>query len=234
MNIGLKMIATALSVLIVSGCSFHSAQWESAKALWALTVSDMQPEQVTYWWDMKHKGEPYRLFPVAWDDKTVLTDGRRWIIVVQQNDILMIRDLSRNQQISFEVSAGATSVRDGGVSGIGTDSFGSESQGVSIDPRSLTRLSIIEGPIGRPAEIVETSMLCYPSDFDSKVLRLVTRCFSGGQETNFRMADYDQSGNILKLQVSVPSADTWAIYRSNDVVDVLAVKCYLDGDVNEI
>ena len=234
MNNCLKMIATALSVLTVSGCSFHSAQWESAKALWALTVSDTQPEQVTYWWDMKHKGESYRLFPVVWDDKTVLTDGRRWIIVVQQSDIFMIRDLSLNQQISFEVPAGATSATEEGGSDIGTDSFGSEPQGVSIDPRSLTRLSIIEGPIGRPAEIVETSMLCYPSDFDSKVLRLVTRCFSGGQETNFRMADYDQSGNILKLQVSVPSADTWAIYRSNDVVDVLAVKRYLDGDVNEI
>ena len=48
------------------------------------------------------------------------------------------------------------------------------------------------------------------------------------------MADYDQSGNILKLQVSIPSADTWAIHRSNDVADVLAVKRYLDGDVNEI
>ena len=105
---------------------------------------------------------------------------------------------------------------------------------VSLDTRPLTKLSIIEGSIGQTAGIVETSVFCYPSDFDSKVLRLVTRCLSGLQETNFRMAEYDQSGNILKLQVSIPSAKTWSIYRSNDVADALGVKRYLDGDANEI
>lgn len=233
MNNGLKAIATALSLLTVAGCSFHSAQWESAKAFWAIRASDRQLEQETYWWYMEHAGESYKLFPVAWDGKTVLTDAKRWMIVVQQSDILMIRDLSRNEQISFEVSVGSTKpIEEGGE--IGVDSLSPEPQVVSIDPRPLTRLLIIEGPIDRSAEIVETSILCDPPDFDAKVLRLVTKCFSGLQETSFRMAEYDQSGNISKLQVSIPSAETWSIHRSKDVADALGVKRYLNGDVNEI
>ena len=86
----LRNMMAVLFLLPVASCSFHSAQWESAKALWAMRASDTQPEQETYWWVMEHEGESYRLFPVAWDGKTVLTDARRWMIVVQQSDILMI------------------------------------------------------------------------------------------------------------------------------------------------
>ena len=95
---------TVLILILVAGCSFHSAQWESAKALWAMRAPATQPGQETYWWDMEHEGQTYRLFPVAWNGKTVLTDAKRWMIVLQNSEITMIRDFQKNQQITFEDS----------------------------------------------------------------------------------------------------------------------------------
>ena len=95
---------TLLILMPVAGCSFHSAQWESAKALWAMIAPATQPGHETYWWDMEHEGQTYKLFPVAWNGKTVLTDAKRWMIVLQNSEITMIRDFAKNQQITFEHS----------------------------------------------------------------------------------------------------------------------------------
>ena len=86
---------TVLILMPVAGCSFHSAQWESAKTLWAMRAPATQPGQETYWWDMEHEGQTYRLFPVAWNGKTVLTDAKHWMIVLQNSEITMIRDFRK-------------------------------------------------------------------------------------------------------------------------------------------
>ena len=79
-----------------------------------------------------------------------------------------------------------------------------------------------------------TTIFCLPPSFDSQLLRLITRCTSGEQETDFRMAEFDQSGNILSLRLNLLSNKTWAIYRSDDLVDAFEVKRYVEGDVDEI
>ena len=48
------------------------------------------------------------------------------------------------------------------------------------------------------------------------------------------MAEFDQSGNISGLRLNLLSKKTWAIYRSDDLVDAFEVKDYLDGDVDDI
>ena len=102
-----KAVMTLLILMPVAGCSFHSAQWESAKALLAMIAPATQSGHETYWWDMEHEGQTYRLFPVASNGKTVLTDARRWMIVLQGSEITLIRDFAENQQITFEDSGDA-------------------------------------------------------------------------------------------------------------------------------
>ena len=93
---------------------------------------------------------------------------------------------------------------------------------------------IVESPIGKTIESAKSKTSCSPSRFDSQSLRLITRCFLGEKETDLQMADFDRSGNILRLRLNLPPNKSWAIYRSDDLVDAFGVKRYLDGDVNEI
>ena len=51
---------------------------------------------------------------------------------------------------------------------------------------------------------------------------------------DLRMAEFDQSGNITGFWLNLLSNKIWAIYRTDDLVDALEVKRYLDGDVDEI
>ena len=70
-------------------------------------------------------------------------------------------------------------------------------------------------------------------EFDSQALRLITRCSSGEQETDLRMAGLINLVTSRAANLN-PSNETWAIYRSDDLVDAFEVKRYLDGDVDEI
>lgn len=225
-----KAVMTLLILMPVAGCSFHSAQWESAKALWAMVAPATQPGHETYWWDMEHEGQTYKLFPVAWNGETVLTDAKRWMIVLKGSEITMIRDFRKNQQITFEHSVDTV---------IGTGETGGSSDSSwryldSSDSGAWTEVSIVERSNGNPMDIAKTSTFCAPPRFDSQSLRLITRCFLGEQETDMRVAEFDQSGNILSLRLSLLTNKTWAIYRSDDLVDAFEVKDYLDGDVDDI
>ena len=226
----LKAVMTLLILMSVAGCSFHSAQWESAKALWAMRAPATQPGQETYWWDMEHEGQTYRLFPVASNGKTVLTDAKHWMIVLQNSEITMIRDFRKNHQITFETLVD-TVIGTGEIDG---DSVSSRRYSDSSYFGASTGLAIVESPIGKPMESAKTMTSCLPSRFDSQSLRLITRCFLEEQETDLRVAEFDQSGNILSLRLNLLTNKTWAIYRSDDLVDAFEVKDYLDGDVDDI
>ena len=225
-----KAVMTLLILMSVAGCSFHSAQWESAKALWAMVAPATQPGHETYWWDMEHEGQTYKLFPVAWNGETVLTDARRWMIVLQGSEITLIRDFGENQQITFEDSGDA-------ILGAGETVGDPDSSKRYLDSSflsAMTEVSIVERSIGNPMDIAKTTTFCAPPRFDSQSLRLITRCTSAGQERDLRMAEFDQSGNIKRLDINLFSSKAWAIYRSDELVDAVEVKRYLDGDVDEI
>ena len=50
------------------------------------------------------RGKPTDSSRQLWYGKTVLTDAERWMIVLQNSEITMIRDFQKNQQITFEDS----------------------------------------------------------------------------------------------------------------------------------
>ena len=83
-------------------------------------------------------------------------------------------------------------------------------------------------------EIAKTTTFCLPSRIRFPIVAFDNKMFSGKQETDLRMAEFDQSGNITSLRLNLLSNKTWAIYRSDDLVDAFEVKRYLDGDVDEI
>ena len=101
-------------------------------------------------------------------------------------------------------------------------------------PDARTEISILESSIGDPQEVAKTTIFCSPSRLDSQSLRSITRCFLGEQGIDMWMAEFDQSANIISLRLSLLSNKTWSIYRSDDLVDAVEVRRYLDGDVDEI
>ena len=227
----LKNVVTVLVITLVAGCSFHSAQWESAKALWATKASATQQGNETFWWDMKYEGETYRLFPVAWNGKSVLMDARRWIIVLQNNEITMIRDLFKNQQISF-----VDPNRGRGRAFLPYADFAADTsiQSRGEHSKPIKEISISIRPIYVDAHDNKMSIFCKSAQFDSQALRLATRCSFGTQEADFRMAEFDRSGNIITVGVNIPSKGIWTIYRSDDLVDLIGVKRYLEVRMDDV
>ena len=226
-----RNMMVALSLITVVGCSFHSAQWEGVKALWIKNTSGNQPTRETYWWSMTHEGESYRLFPVAWNDRTVLTDGNRWVITLKNSDILMIRDLLESHQVLFEDSVSLLDSQVCETSGRDSPCPGRQLNSEFSD--YLTEVSIVEGPIGKSLEVAKTSILCRPPRYYPQAMRRVTRCAFGAQEETFKAEVFDHFGNVDGLRVSTPSNKTWAIYRSNDLVDASEIKRYLEEHANE-
>ena len=225
MNCAQKVVAL-FSLSILAGCSFHSSQWESAKALWALRNSETLIDKESYWWDMSYEGETYRLFPVSWNDKIVLTDASRWMVVLRNSDIVMIRDSLEGQQTSFEYQGKVRKeeliamLPDGGSS-LSFKSYGEDSE-------HALGISIVEGAIGQSQLGKKSTVFCYPPQLNRQSLRSVRACTFG----ELSVASFDHSGNIIGLELSTPSDNRWSIHRSQDPVGARDVKHYLEGVVD--
>ena len=226
MNCAQKVVALFI-LSILAGCSFHSSQWESAKALWALRDSETLTDKETYWWDMSYEGETYRLFPVSWNDKFVLTDANRWMVVLRTSDIVVIRDLLEDQQTLFEYPVEP-------IEGDLLTMVSDDSSGTSFAPHEensghLVGISIIEGPPGQSAMSEKTVVSCDSPQFTSKTLSLVRTCTYGEEKIALSMVRFDHSGNIIGLDLRTPSENRWFIRRSQELVGVRDVKRYLEG-----
>jgi hypothetical protein len=218
-------IVALLGFLILAGCSFHSAQWESAKALWSLWDSNRLTDKETYWWDMSYEGKTYRLFPVLWKDKIVLTDANRWMVVLRITDILMIRDSLENQQTSFEYSAES---REEELPAMVSD----DGPAPSLAPHEegfghTVAISIVEAPTGQFAISEKTVVSCDSPKFNRQTLGLVRMCSYGEEKTALSMVRFDHSGNINGLDVRTPSGNRWSVRRTQDLVGARDVKRYL-------
>ena len=222
-----QKIVALLKLLTLAGCSFHSSQWESAKALRALQGPKALTEREVRWWDMSHEGGTYRLFPVAWNDRIVLTDASRWMVVMRNSDILMVRDSLKDEQtlLAYLVNS-----RDEDLSAMVQDD-GSKSSFKSYGANSerAMEISIVEGPIGQRTSNKKSVISCYPPEFNAQSLRLVRTCAIGEKKAALSEVSFDHSGNISEIKLSTPSNNYWSIRRSQDLVGVREVKLYLEG-----
>ena len=97
-------------ILIPVGCSFHSSAVGECQSVMGDESSSGTTRNETYWWDMEHEGKPIDFSLLPGDGKTVLTDASRWMIVLQNSEITIIRDFQKIKQItlgSVEELAGA-------------------------------------------------------------------------------------------------------------------------------
>ena len=222
-----RKIVALFSLLTLAGCSFHSSQWESARALWALRDSKTLSDKETHWWDLTHEGRTYRLFPVTWNDKIVLMDSSRWMVVLRKSDILMVRDSLKNQQVLLVYSVksseeGLVAMARDNDSGLSVKSYGENSE-------HEMEISIVEGPIGQSTADKKSVVSCYKPKFNEQSLHLVRTCNFGEKETALSVVRFDHSGNITNLELVTLSDSMWSIRRSQDLVGARDVKRYLEG-----
>ncbi len=69
-----------------------------------LFENDAETGKEAFWWDFNYAGSTYRLFPLNWKGSTALTDGKRWIVVLQENRIQLVRDLVARRDLEFSFS----------------------------------------------------------------------------------------------------------------------------------
>ena len=167
-------LAVVLSLMMIAGCSFHSAQWEGAKALVALMTSEGSDPNNIYWWNMEFESETYRLFPVAWKDSIVLTDASRWMVVVRNSKVVTIRDLVISDQVTFDYriksNEGHYGARDEQASG-----YMSDNALPYEDP--VMELLVVEGSIDNIETRIETTIPCRPERYVREELELDLNLF---------------------------------------------------------
>ena len=224
---GYKLV-TAASLTMIVGCSFHSAQLEGVKALWSMKFSGETSSSEIYWWDMEYKGESHRLFPIVWRNNTVLTDASRWMIVVRNSDILMIRDAVLNTQIEFEY-LDDTSV--GELHGLSLDEPRSPSSvGGGYAGTPVGAIAIKERVMGQSGEEAVDLLACHPPRFLRDELRLVRACVSGEQTIDLSVTAFDRAGAVRSVAVRNPLDKDWLIRRSDEVVNAFDIRRYVEGD----
>lgn len=209
----------------VSACSFHSSQWEGAKAIWDLAFPE-QLEERAYWWDMQYLGNSHRLFPLDWQGQSVLTDGRRWIMVLKDGEFRMLRDLELGQDLR--------------VAEIGEESFGlsgeealPESRLTDIyleDSRILEKLSITLSPAGSDQHTEAWQFDCLPTGFHLALRRFEKVCFVNNEKAQFSMSRLDESGSLTHLDVMIGTVRNVKLIRSSAIADLSSIRSFLSVD----
>ena len=175
---------------------------------------------------MSYEGETYRLFPVSWRDKIVLTDASRWMVVLRNSDIVMIRDSLEGQQTSFEYPGKVRKEELIAMVPDGDSSLSFKSYGE--DSKRALGISIVEGAIGQSQLGKKSTVFCYPPQLNRQSLRSVRACTFG----ELSVASFDHSGSIIGVELNTPSDNRWSIRRSQDPVGARDIKHYLEGVVD--
>ena len=225
----LSRCATLLLILtlsFVSACSFHSSQWEGTKAIWAVAFPEQLKKETTYWWDMQYLGTSHRLFPLDWQGQSVLTDGRRWIMVLKDGEFRLLRDLELGQDLRVAL--------------IGEESFGLSGEealpesGLAYnyleDSRILEKILISLGPIGSDRHTEAWQLDCLSTRFRPSLRGFEKVCFDNNVRVPFSISRLDESGSVNRVDVMIGSARKVTLIRSTAVADLHAIRSFLSVD----
>ena len=223
-------ISVLLRLIIVSvfaalsGCSFHSTQWEGAKRLWAAKFSEAEQGKTSYWWRLEHADEFYTLFPVDWQGDSILTDGRRWIFVIRGGNVEVVRDLQLGTelQIRYRNENYGHLIPDRGE----FDIIGAHANW-NLQDELVSSVAVEQKDIGS-AQLQRFEVLkCRPLVFEVEHERWVRWCAIGAQLSEFSELEFDKDANVKSLKLSIEWLGRLKIIRTDERVTEKALEQYL-------
>ena len=224
----LPMLMLVGSLSLVSGCSFHSSQWEGAKALWGQAFPKFSESQSIYWWDLYYKGEIYRLFPLEWNGQSVLTDGNRWILVLDGAEFRLLRDLKALEDLRVVVTEESQFWEIEGVVPEGSPAIRAELDEGGPLEKHLVTLGPTRG--GRLAE--SWFLICGRARLQVNAGELEKSCIENGAQVLYSVAKLDQLGSIVRLDVLIGKKGEITLARSTPIDDHRAIEDFLSGDAD--
>ena len=190
--------------IFVSSCSFQSRQLDFLRSTWQDRFSKTSAEtsEEVFWWDFIYADTSYRLFPLNLKGSTALTDGKRWIVVLRESKIELIRDLVARRDVKFSFMAYAQQFQPGEwtESRDGCRVVDQQSGDCNTNREFVESVRISSLATGRKSYVKGKEMKCGVSTFDTKQLRQVTLCMDEeGDPVEFNVVEMDEKGVPAKI-----------------------------------
>ena len=234
-------IITARGLFIVNGCmlvascSFQSTQLNALSGLWQKHLYGPEgiAEESFFWWDFKYAGTTYQLFPLDWKGKTALTDGRRWIVVLNGSSVKLVRDLIARRDVNFSFSRQlvGSDANDKSATREGWQ-VNEQQQGGSLDDSNRFQkiVEISSAAIGKKSFSSIERMYCDDPRFDFQQFRRVILCAKDDSEEmiEFSLVEMDQRGETTKI-MQAGGGYSIELFRSNEPVSLERLKQFLNS-----
>ena len=220
------LVATAL----IASCTFQSRQLDFVTSTWQdrFSKANAGTSEEVFWWDFNYADNTYRLFPLIWKGSTALTDGKRWIVVLQENRIQLVRDLVARRDLAFSFTA-YTKRSNLEESDVSTDDFWVDDQqsgdlNENLRYRQIVRMS--SSAMGQKSDATE--LKCGVPAFDSKQLRRVTNCIDEeGDLVEFAVVKLDRNREPLKIIQGLDERNWIELSRSGARVNEQELRRFL-------
>ena len=224
-------VVTLVASALIASCSFQSRQLDFVKSTWQdrFSKADARKSEEVFWWDFNYAGNTYRLFPLSWKGSTALTDGKRWIVVLQENRIQLVRDLVARRDLAFSFTAytrrSNSKERDISIDGFWLDDQQSGDLDENLRYREIVRMS--SSATGQKSD--STELKCGVPAFDFKQLLRVTNCIDEeGDLVEFNVVKLDRNREPLKIIQGLDERNWIELSRSGTRVNEQELRRFLN------
>ena len=224
-------VVTLVATALIASCTFQSRQLDFVTSTWQdrFSKANAGTSEEVFWWDFNYADNTYRLFPVNWKGSTALTDGKRWIVVLQENRIKLVRDLVARRDLAFSSTAYTKQSESGGRAEE-TGVFQADNrQGDGLDRNSRFQeiVRISSSATGQSGNATE--LKCGVAAFDSKQLRRVTNCIDEeGGLVEFNVVKLNRNREPLKIIQGLDERKRIELSRSGTRVNELELRRFLN------
>jgi hypothetical protein len=199
-------VVTLVATALIASCTFQSRQLDFVTSTWQdrFSKANAGTSEEVFWWDFNYADNTYRLFPVNWKGSTALTDGKRWIVVLQEDRIQLVRDLVARRDLAFSFTAY-------------TRRSNSKERDVSMSSSAT----------GQKSD--STELKCGVPAFDFKQLRRVTNCIDEeGDLVEFNVVKLDRNREPLKIIQGLDDRNWIELSRSGTRVNEQELRRFLN------
>jgi len=224
-------VVTLVATALIASCTFQSRQLDFVTSTWQdrFSKTNAGTSEEVFWWDFNYASNTYRLFPVNWKGSTALTDGKRWIVVLQENRIQLVRDLVARRDLTFSFSAYSrrsnSKDRDVSIDGFWLDDQQSGDLDENLRYREIVRMS--SSATGQKSDATE--LKCGVPAFDFKQLLRVTNCIDEeGDLVEFNVVKLDRNREPLKIIQGLDERNWIELSRSGTRVSEQELRRFLN------